>query len=115
MCKEELICDFAEVYGIYNLFALQVEYVSILANGLGNDSRTKRKLTGQKLESGTFLLAGIFDKMNDLVYGMSDPSKRGNPPKSILRKLLEDESEDDSEVFDTPDDFRNAWHKIVGG
>lgn len=105
----------AEVYSIYNFYELTPEYVAILAVGLDDNSRTKRKLTGQKIKSDTYLLATLCDDLNMLLYGIADPKKRGNPPKSILDRLLGNDDQETSNVFETPDDFRSAWREIVGG
>lgn len=114
MYKEELICDLAETYHIYNMYDFTPEYIGILVNGLDADSRVNRKIGEQKIKSETYLLAGIFDNVNYLLYGMSDPKKRGNPPDSILKRLLSDEPREKEKVFVTPDDFRETWKKIVG-
>lgn len=114
MCKEELICDFAEVYHIYDIFSFPSEYIAILANGLDSDSRTKRKIGNQKIRSDIYLLSLIADLLNGLIYGLSDPDKRGKLPDSILAKLLDEDLIENSQTFNTPEEFRAAWKEIVG-
>lgn len=109
-----MICDMAEVYRIYDIFDMQPLFIAILANGLSDDSRTKRKINGQKLRSDIFLLAGIQDALNYLIYGMADPKKRGNPPDSILNMLLNGKDEEKAQLYESPEDFRLAWKQIIG-
>lgn len=114
MCKEELICDFAQEYRIYNIKDWPPDYIAILANGLDDNSRTKRKITGEKLPREIYLLAGIQDSLNVLLYAMTDPKKRGKAPESILGRFLDDEPKEKEQTFETPEDFRNTWKNIVG-
>ena len=104
----------AEVYHIYNIFDMPPSYIALLANGLGDESRTKRKCSGLKISKEVFLLAGIQDDLNLLIYSMLDPKKRGKPPESVLASLLGEEPKEKEQVYETADDFRKAWKNIVG-
>lgn len=100
-----LICDFAETYHIYDYRSLSVEMAAALFVGLRADSRIKMKLSGLKYDIRTLLLAGILD----VVSGLASWKDR---PKSILKTMLgETEEEDNSDAFDTPEEFWKAWNK----
>lgn len=104
----------AEVYHIYSIFDMPPSYIALLTNGLGDESRTRKKIEDRKLTKEVFLLAGIQDSLNLLVYFMLDPKKRGKPPESVLASLLGEEPEEKEQLYENPSDFREAWKSIVG-
>lgn len=88
--ETELICDFAEVYHIYDYQALQVEYAATLVLGLGENSRVKMKVNGQKQPTNILLLAAIADRLSTLVwFETKDGHANRNRPKSFLDALME--------------------------
>jgi hypothetical protein len=90
--EAELICDFAEVYHIYDYQALPLQYAATLVTGLGENSRVKLKLSGTKYTKETFLLAAIADRLSLLVWFQSkDGHANRNRPKSIVNALTEKE------------------------
>lgn len=113
--KDELTCDMAETYGVFDMRALPVTLLATLACGLSADSRIKRKLAGMKLSSDLMLLAGAVDRLSMLVWMQTeDGVKNRNRPKSILSAVL-DEEKDDVETFDSPEAFLAARAKAIGG
>lgn len=62
--EEALICDFAQVYHIYDYQSLPADYVGTLAVGLPDNSRIKRKLAGLQVSLETLLLSIIADKLS---------------------------------------------------
>lgn len=110
--ESELICDFAETYKIYDIYALPVSMVALFSYGLRADSRIKMKLNGTKYTTSEQLLAACTDAMNTLNYLMSDATKK---PESILASMLEiDIKLSDIEAFDSPEDFENRRKEIIG-
>lgn len=86
--EEELICDLAETYGIYDYEQLPPKTVAVLAIGLKDDSRIKMKLCGMKVPADTFLLAQIADAINTLVWMNSkDCRSVSKRPKSLVEAL----------------------------
>ena len=67
-CKDELICDFAEYYHIYDMRAFNIRYIAILAVGLREESRTKIKMNNMKLGMQSLMLAKIADNTSFLVW-----------------------------------------------
>lgn len=89
-CEEELICDMAETYHVFNWRELPLRTAAILANGLHQDSRCFRKMNGQKLRSDEYVNLAILDELRVLVWlNTKDAAKGKNQPESILKNMLE--------------------------
>lgn len=106
-CEDELICDLAQTYGVFNYKELSPSLVATLAIGLPESSRVKRKLSGQKLTIEQSLLALILDDFNLLLW--SRQRRRGSKPKSIFKTLTEEKKpKDDLMTFSTTEEF-DKW------
>lgn len=91
-CKDEVICDLAEYYHIYDYRGLLPNTVATLVFGLRADSRTKMKLSGQKITLEQMLMAMQVDTLQLLLWTKTkDGQKNRNRPKSLLNKLLGNE------------------------
>ena len=119
--EDELICDFAETYHIYNYKSLPVNLAATLAVGLRDNSRIKMKLTGSK---GTFeehILTMIYDVANIIKYYQTQDALEGvNQPELLAPKLFDKdykpkEKANDNEYmsFSSPEDFKRAWNNGV--
>lgn len=115
--EDALICDMAETYGVFDLYALPAELAATLAVGLRENSRIRTILNGMKMPLDEYLLAAIFDRVNWLQWSHTKDSEHGYPPQSILATLLEkkEEKKEDYVVFDTSEDFEAARRRIIGG
>ena len=109
--EDELICDLAEVYHIFNWKELPPTLVATLSVGLGNDSRIKRKITGQRIEFRDMLLALIVDGINTLIWQRTkDGAKNRNKPESLFKRLTEqDKNKEELEVFDSIEAYER-WY-----
>lgn len=114
--REALICDLAEVYGIFDHKALPVSLLATLSVGLREDSRIKRKISGMKLNRTEMLLAAGVDRLNLLLWLNTDDGRKGeNPPVSILEELMGETADDkQTEGFETAEEFEDEWEKITG-
>ena len=113
--EDALICDMAETYHIYDWRKLPIRYVATLACGLPDDSRIKRKLSGQTISVDTMLMAIIADGVNFLVWSKTkDAEKNRNRPKSLFEQLTKPDSEKAS-GFNTIEEFEAARAKIING
>lgn len=113
--EDALICDMAETYHIYDWRKLPIRYVAILACGLSDDSRIKRKLSGQKASTDIMLKAIIADAVNFIAWCQTeDAKKKKNRPKSIYAQLIKPESEKTA-GFNTVEAFEAARAKILNG
>lgn len=101
-----LVCDLAETYGIFNYRALPLSLVATLCFGLGLNSRIKSKLIGLKVPLDTFLITQVVDHLAGIRWMISEDGHEGkNRPPSISAIFLEKNDEDETETFDSPDDF----------
>ena len=114
--REALLCDLAETYGVFDLRALPVPTLAVLAAGLREDSRIKTRLSGVSVPRKDLLIAAAVDRLSLLVWGMSEDAKRGtNRPKSVVAALMgEKDSSGDVIAYDTADDFNAAWAAATG-
>lgn len=80
-----------------------------------DDSRTKMKLNGKKVDNKTLLLASLIDNTSLLVWMNTKDARNGtNKPKSVLKAMLSDER-NENVSFASGDDFLEAFNKIAKG
>ncbi|MDO4681086.1 MAG: hypothetical protein Q4A55_07570 [Aerococcus sp.] len=103
-----MVCDLAETYHILNYRELPAGLVATLANGLSDDSRIKRKLSGQAVTTEILLLGALFDQLNALMYGMSNAKQK---PPSILQRLMGEQA--DHQVFYSGEAFNRARQQMI--
>lgn len=109
MDEGSLVCDFAEVYHLYDYKALPLRTAAALFAGLGADSRIMLKLSGSRVDSQTALLAIIADRLGQLVWQHSPDGQTGrNRPKSIYAALVGRTTEGNVRGFDSPEAFEAA-------
>ena len=114
--RDALICDFAETYHIYDLKALPVTTVALLACGLREDSRIKQKINGTHVPVNTLLLAHIVDRLGILIWQRTKDGQHGrNKPESIAEQLLNTGKRNLNKVdaFETPEEFEEARRRIL--
>lgn len=89
---------------------------AILASGLSDSSRIKRKLAGVPYSIDTLLLAVIADRLSVLVWAKTrDGQKNRNYPESIFESLTEKKTARDYRVFDSIEAFNAARKKVMEG
>lgn len=77
-------------------------------SGLPNESRTKRKITGQKFSLQEELLMHILDS----ILALSFASRGKKSPVSIYDEYHK-EDKNSEEVFETEECFEEAWAKAT--
>lgn len=116
--EDALICDMAETYGIFDLYAMPAQLAATLAVGLREDSRIKVKMSGMKMDFNKYILAALFDKVNWLCWTKTKDAQHGtHVPESILDLLLQTDKQnapDEFMVFDSPEAFETARQKLLG-
>lgn len=115
--EDALVCDMAETYGVFDLYALPAELAATLAVGLRDDSRIKTKLLNMTMPLDDYLLAAIFDCVNWLRWSNTKDAQRGGtPPQSILDILTDQKEEKQEEflVFTDGNAFEAARARILG-
>lgn len=110
------MCDFAEVYHIFDYKALPLRTAAALFVGLGPNSRIKRKISGQTVDDTTALLAIIADRLGLLVWGQTKDGQCGrNRPKSIFDAIMGGETINPQvRGYSSAEDFEAARKKIIG-
>lgn len=112
--EDSLICDFAETYHVLNMRGLSPKLVAILAIGLSDSSRIKRKVANKRLTFEEALITAILDRTNLLLWTKTKDAQRGaNRPKSLLEEF-ENPKEKDFKVFNTIEDFERKRAELIG-
>lgn len=95
--QNALICDMAETYRIYDMRALPLHTVVVLASGLRANSRIRLKQGGLKASWETVLLAKIIDMLSaETVKPMTPLFLDEQKPKGKKADLM---------VFDSIEEF----------
>lgn len=112
---DELDCDFASEYGIYDRGAIPPGRAAVFAAGLPESSRTLRRAAGNRTDLNTALLAAIADAARVLVWqNTKDGAKGRNRPKSIAQALDRPEKPEELQHFGSVDDFERAAALLRG-
>lgn len=117
-CEEELICDFAEIYRMYDYRVLPPHTAAVLACGLGKGSRTKLKLSGNKYTLSETIAMLIYDSVNTLVwFNSKDGQKNRNRPASLFQKLVcshkTEQEEQSVRSFSSAEEFEQERQRII--
>ena len=112
--EEALVCDLAETYHIYDYKSLPLSRVATFSVGLRENSRIKMKMNNMRYPLNTVLMAAAVDRLTYMLWMQSKDGANGiNRPKSILAKLLNEDSTSDIEAFDTPENFEKRRREIL--
>lgn len=115
--KDALTCDLAETYQIYDYKQLPPLAVAVFSCGLREDSRIKRKLSGQSVSADTLLFAQMVDSLNDLVWMKTKDARKGkNRPEKIFNLLINSKSKSQDEVvFNSGEEFEEMRRRLMQG
>lgn len=110
--EDDLVCDLAETYHIFNWRELPPSLVATLSVGLSNDSRIKRRMSHQIVTFDELLMALLIDGVNLLVWqNTKDGAKNRNRPESLYKKFTEQEKpKDELEVFTSIEAY-DKWYQ----
>lgn len=107
-----LVCDLAETYGVTNYRSMPAALLGTLAAGLGDESRSKMNLSGQKMTRMEMLMAAAVDGLNRITWLLSSVCPHeGEPPRSILEGILAGAEEEEGV---TAEDYEAEWARITG-
>lgn len=112
--EDALICDLAETYGIYDYRSLPPRQAAILACGLDENSRIKRRISGARAKTETLLLAAVMDRLSLLVWLHTEDGAKGkNRPLLLLEQWYGADVEPRSDLmsFDSGADFHRAYEQ----
>lgn len=112
---DEMICDFAEVYHIYDFRVVPVRLWATLLFGLGENSRVMKAYNKQQLPLNTMLLASMIDSLNKLVWLQTRDSQKGrNRPKSVLEMLMDKGKKDNNiQGFTSAEEFEKEKERLL--
>lgn len=116
--EDALICDFAETYHVFDYRALPLRMAALLACGLRETSRIRRRMAGVADFDEMLLQAAILDRLSILQWFQSEDGQAGkNRPASIYDQLTgrDQPDEDTVEGFGNSYEFVLAWKKITKG
>lgn len=115
--EDALICDFAEVYRVYDYKSLPLKTAAAFFMGLKQDSRCKMAAAGQKFTLTEMLAVMIYDKLAWLKWAKTKDGANGrNMPQPLAAKLFaENKDKNDIEGFYTAEDFEKERRKLLGG
>ena len=109
--EDDLICDLAETYHIFNWKELPPSLVATLSVGLGNDSRIKRRISKQTIGFRDLLIAMAIDALHVLIWqNTKDGAKNRNRPESLFKKFTEPEKKEELEVFNSIEAYE-VWYR----
>ena len=112
--EDDLICDLAETYGIFNYKSLPVQLVAVFSYGLREDARIWKKLTEVR-NVDREIMVSILDNLNWLVWAQTeDGAHNRNRPESLYKKMFGKDSEgaSDIESYSSPEEYKQAWERI---
>lgn len=115
--SDALECDLAETYGLFDLHAVPLHKLALLACGLRDDSRIKLKLAGLDISVNTLMLGHAVDCLAWLCWAKTkDGAKGRNRPKSIVEALLhhqEEVTQHGATQFDSAEAFEVERNRIL--
>lgn len=113
--EDALVCDMAETYHIFDYRALPLFLAARLACGLRENSRSKMRLAGNRIELRDALLAAILDRVSFLAWAQTrDGQKNRNRPASILDRLTHEPDEGETPVvYAGGEEFEKARKQIL--
>lgn len=110
--EEALVCDFAEYYRIYDYRELAPTRAALLAVGLRDSSRIKKRISGQDVSTDTMLLMAIYDRVSWLAWAKTEDGQKGrNRPASLVAAVLKEPN--DIQGFTSGKDFLNERNRIL--
>lgn len=112
--EDEVICDLAETYHIYNYRALPVPLLAVLVFGLPQGSRYQMALRNMTGASAVEILAHIADTLTGIAHVLVGAKKI--PEESLWTNLIyEHEEKKQARGFTSGEEFMNEWRRLTHG
>ena len=113
--KDDVICDLAETYHIFDYKAVPVPLLATLVCGLREDSRIQCRMADMPISLNLFFMSAIYDKVAWLQWAQTKDAEKGrNIPESITAKLLDKEPKRQIRAFASGADFDAEWKRLTG-
>jgi hypothetical protein len=112
---DELACDMAETYGIFDIKRVPVKLLATLAVGLRENSRVKMAKSGVKVDDQTLMLAIIADCLRWIQWSKTQDGIDGkNMPERLINLYFEQKNTNsEHEVFNSPEEYKARWQSIT--
>lgn len=106
--EQELICDFAEYYRIYDYRSLPVKLAGILAYGLRDNSRTMMAINNEKYDRQIVIASLIHDRLAIIHNALCGGKEK---PTLLTEELFGEKTEKKQRatVFSSPEEFHKAY------
>lgn len=112
--EDEVICDLAEYYHLYDINSLPALYLATLIRGLRHDSRLACAISGHKYTHTEILLGRIIDELSFQSWTKTkDAQHNHNRPDSLVNIFINGIPEKEIIDFDSPEDFERARAEIL--
>lgn len=112
--EDELICDLAETYNIYDMRGLPLHTVATFSVGLRDSSRIKMKLADVAVTNTDILIASCLDQLQFLTWAKTPDAEKGiNRPPSVVKKLLGKEEPKQCNAFASGEDFEKYRKDLI--
>lgn len=109
--EDEIICDLAETYHIYDYKQMPPFMVAIFVCGLKDTSRIKMKYLNTDVGIDRLMMAHAVDSLNFIAWSKTKNAKDGiNRPKKFVDVLLGKTNNDKVKKFRTGEEFMKAWN-----
>lgn len=110
--EDALICDMAEIYGVFDWKALPLQTAATLAAGLGPGSRSEGARLGLRVPVRDYLTALVADSLALILRFLHGDNVPRLYSDEMIRKTAEPSGE--TGVFRTPEEFE-AWRSARFG
>ncbi len=106
----------AQVYHIFDYKSMSAFFIAELVAGLSADSRVKKAISGQKIDTYTALLACILDGINTLVWQNTKDAQKGrNRPQSVYIALNQRKEKELLRGFRSSAEFEEYRSSLLNG
>ena len=110
---DELTCDMAETYGVFDIKRVPVKLLATLAVGLRDDSRVMIAKRGALVDNKTILLAQIAD----MISGTNPKDPQSLTMRCFVERSSESvqapQAQDKYETFDSPEAYKKRWAEVT--
>lgn len=111
---DEMLCDLAQYYHIYNYKEFSMPYIATLVCGLPSDSRVLKAISGKEWTIDQMLLAQATDRLSLLWWAKTkDGQKNRNRPQMFTQMLMNTQEEPKQMGFDSAEDFEEMRARII--
>lgn len=114
--EDEVICDLAEYYHIYDLDKWSAYYIATLVKGLRHNSRLATSISGHEYCNIEMMIARIIDELTFLSWTKTkDARTNSNRPKSLLAAMQRKGGEEEKETrgYDSGAEFEKERARIL--